>query len=189
MTDRVTATAEASSAPALLSNSQTSRERADISSLTSCSECVISTSENFVQEFTCAVVFSGVEHLFGRPILDDDPAVHKYDAVGHLAGESHFMRDDHQGHAFIGELADRQENLFHSFRIECGCHFIKQHDFRVQGEAAGDRPPLLLASRQFVRGSVFLSFETDLAQDFPSDLIVLLARTTKDLGEAEGDIP
>src|SRR6476469_950989 len=57
----------------------------------------------------------GVDNLRWRAFFDDEPLVHEDDAVGHVARERHFVRDDDHRHAV------RRRKLSHH-----GQHFADQ---------------------------------------------------------------
>ena len=57
-------------------------------------------------------------NFFGRPFLVDFALVHEHDPVGHVAGEGHFMGDQHDGKSFFCQLGDDFENFTDEFGIE-----------------------------------------------------------------------
>ncbi|HOU21016.1 MAG TPA: hypothetical protein PKX16_02210 [Kiritimatiellia bacterium] len=66
-----------------------------------------------------------IEELLGRRVFDDHAVVHEEHAVGDLAGEAHFVRDDHHRPAPAGQVL---------------------HHVGIHGQGAGDGDALLLAA-------------------------------------------
>jgi hypothetical protein len=87
-----------------------------------------------------------IEEFLRHVRLDDLPAIHEHDAVGHLAGEAHFVAHHQHGHAVLGETDHGVEHLLDHFRVERGGRLVEQHDFRVHAESARDGHALLLAA-------------------------------------------
>jgi len=93
-------------------------------------------------------VLRALEEIFGRGAFQHLSLVHEQDAVGHLAGETHFVRDAHHGHAVTGEVLHDQQHLVHHLRVQRGGGLVEQHDRRLHGQGARDGHALLLAARQ-----------------------------------------
>ena len=78
------------------------------------------------------------------------------------------MSDQHAGHPFLRELANRIEDLLDGLRIEGSGHFVEQHDFGPHRQRARDRDTLLLAAREFARIDVRLGGQPDLLEQHDS---------------------
>src|SRR5690606_10503809 len=55
------------------------------------------------------------EELFIAAVFDDFAGVHEHHAIGHLAGESHFVGDHHHGHGFAGQVHHDVEHFVDHF--------------------------------------------------------------------------
>src|SRR5690554_4622498 len=74
-----------------------------------------------------------------RSRLFDDLAVgHEDDAVGRLAGESHFVGDDDHGHAGLCERKHHVKHLADHLRVERAGRLIEEHDLGVHGQGASN---------------------------------------------------
>ena len=71
------------------------------------------------------------EEVLWTFLFDDPSAIHEDDAVGNLAGKTHFVRDTQHGHAGTGE-AD------HGFQHFANHHLIRRHAFE-DGDLGGQR--------------------------------------------------
>src|SRR5215472_17088 len=91
-----------------------------------------------------------------------------------LAGESHLVRDEDRGHAFLDQLADRRQHLLAHLRIERGGHLVEEHDLGPHGQSACDRDALLLSSRELARIAFFLPAETHLLEELVGSRLDLL---------------
>ncbi|OQC73433.1 MAG: hypothetical protein BWX45_00478 [Deltaproteobacteria bacterium ADurb.Bin002] len=91
-----------------------------------------------------------VVYLPRRSFLVDDSLVHIQHPRGNVPGKSHFMRNDHHGHAVGRQLADDGQHLAHHGRVQRGRRLVKQDDFRLHGQGPGNGYPLLLSARQFI---------------------------------------
>jgi hypothetical protein len=58
------------------------------------------------------------------------------------------MRDHNHRHAAGAEVGDELKSSLDHFRIQRGGGLVEEHHLRRHGQRAGDRNPLLLASRQ-----------------------------------------
>ena len=56
------------------------------------------------------------------------------------------MGNDRHGHALAPEIGHQIEHALHQFRIERARDFVKEDDFRIHGERAGDGDALLLST-------------------------------------------
>ena len=59
----------------------------------------LSRLQNLAQKILQTGILRMVEHLVGGAGFQDAAVVHKQNAVGHLAGKTHFVGDDDGGHA------------------------------------------------------------------------------------------
>ena len=70
------------------------------------------------QECLGALILRVIEHLVGFAFLDNLAFVNVNHPVGHLAGEAHFMGDDHHGHTFSGQLPHDIQYFPDHFRVQ-----------------------------------------------------------------------
>src|SRR5690606_15673627 len=114
-------------------------------------ECWGRGSENAGQERRGAFLLRVVEDLVGWSLFDDDAAVHEDDGVGDLTGETDLVRDDHEGRAVTGEVADDGENLADEFGVERRGGLVEEDHGGAQGQGPRDRDALLLTAGQLFR--------------------------------------
>ena len=89
--------------------------------------------------------------IAGRRGLHDLARVHEDDAVGYGAGETHLVRDDDHGHAFVSELDHDIEHFPDHLRVERGGRLVEQHQLRLHAQRPRDRNPLLLPAGELRR--------------------------------------
>src|SRR6202035_1318479 len=89
-------------------------------STTSCSmiERAVSCRPVSLQELAGALAVGSAEKLFGTRHLDDPAVIEKYDFVGGVLGEAHFMGDNHHCHAVLRKVFHYGEHLADQFRVE-----------------------------------------------------------------------
>ena len=95
------------------------------------------------------------DHLVGRAFLDHHAAIHKQDAVCHIACKRHFVRDNDHGSFLVGQIAQNAQNFAGQLRVKGAGRFIKAKDIRFQRQGAGNSHTLLLAAGKLVRVMVF----------------------------------
>ena len=91
------------------------------------------------------------DHLVGRAFLDHHAAIHKQDAVCHIARKRHFVRDNDHGSFLVGQIAQNTQNFAGQLRVKGAGWFIKAKDIRFQRQGAGNSYTLLLAAGKLVR--------------------------------------
>ena len=77
------------------------------------------------QEVLRAVALGVIKHLVGRTLFDDNAAVHKDDAVGHVAGEAHLVRDHDHRHAAARKLLHDTQDIAHELGVECARRLVE----------------------------------------------------------------
>ena len=77
------------------------------------------------------------DHLVGRAFLDHHAAIHKQDAVCHIARKRHFVRDNDHGSFLVGQIAQNAQNFAGQLRVKGAGWFIKAKDIRFQRQGAG----------------------------------------------------
>src|ERR1043166_1582611 len=82
------------------------------------------------QETAGAVVLGLVEDLVGLAGLGDAAGVEEEDAVGHVAGELHLVRDHNHGCSFFRKLAHDAQDLAAQLRIEGAGWLVEEHNLR-----------------------------------------------------------
>ena len=106
------------------------------------------------------------EDLLRRTVLVDHALVHEEDAGGHIAGETHFVRDDEHGHAVPGQLPDDAEHLSHHRGVQGRCRFVEKDHLRMHGQRPGNGHALFLPAGEGGRIVIGLLGHADLFQQF-----------------------
>src|SRR5476649_889499 len=127
------------------------------------------------QELNRPLVLWLLEEYGRRRLFYDLSVIHEDDAVRDGARKSHVMGDDDHGHSPAGELGYHGQNLADKLRVQSRRRLIEKHDFRVHGQRASDRDPLLLSAREAARVGVFLVFEADEPEQLQGLLVCCLA--------------
>ena len=73
-----------------------------------------------------------------------------------IARETHFVGDDHHGHALAREIAHHHQHLADQLRIERAGRLVEQQQVRAHRERARDPDALLLSARQPRRKGIAL---------------------------------
>src|SRR5258708_26614666 len=79
------------------------------------------------EELLEALRAAAVEQVVGRALGIDLSLMQEHHAIGHMPRETHLVRDDQHGPAFLGERAHYAEHFTDQFRVECGSGFIEEH--------------------------------------------------------------
>jgi hypothetical protein len=103
--------------------------------------------------------------LFGSAGFGDEAGVEEDDAVGHVAGELHFVGDDDHGHAFFGQVAHDAQDFVAQLGVERAGGFVEEHDSGLHREGAGDGDSLLLAAGELRRVGVGFLVEADFREE------------------------
>src|ERR1700710_869079 len=117
-----------------------------------------------VQELLGTLVPRIHEDLLRCALLGNHALVHEHHTIRRLARETHFMCDDHHGHAVACKAAHDLGDFADEFRVERGGGFIEEHDARLHGQRACNGYALLLAARQLARIMIRTIGETDALQ-------------------------
>lgn len=107
---------------------------------------------------------SGRKNLFCRAALHHDAVLGEHNLVADGTREGHFVRDQDAGQAVVDQFADDVEDFANGFRIESGCHFIEQDQFRLHGQRAGNRNALLLAAGELSGVRAGLVLQSDFLE-------------------------
>src|SRR5258708_3863609 len=75
--------------------------------------------QDLAEERLGALVLRVGEERLGLVLLDDLTTIHEDHAVGHGAGEAHFVGDADHGHAFLGEFDHDVEHFLEIGRASC----------------------------------------------------------------------
>lgn len=89
-------------------------------------------------------------------LFEDAPGIHEHDAVGHRAGEGHFVGDDQQGHAVPGQALDHLQHFLDHLRVQRRGDLVEQHHLRVHAQRTDDGDALLLAAGELAREGIAL---------------------------------
>ena len=104
------------------------------------------------------------EQFLRRLVLLDLAVVDEDDAVGHLAGEAHFVGDHQHGDAGVGQLLHQFQNLAHHFGVEGAGGLVEQDHVRVHGKGTGNGNTLLLAAGKALGVGIGLVGQTHTGQ-------------------------
>ena len=131
----------------------------------------------------------GFENIWwGGPSSTSVAFAHEDDAIRDLLGKVDLMGDEDHGAAFFGEGADHLEHLPDQFRVEGGSRFVEEHQFRLHGQGASDRDPLLLSARQAFRIGARLVGHADLLEHVVRPLLGLLLAETQHPARCDGGV-
>ena len=86
----------------------------------------------------------------GRAFLHNHARVHEQHVVGHIAGESHLVRNDNHGGVLVRERTDNAQDLARQLRVERGGGLVKAEDVRLERERPRNGHALLLAAGKLV---------------------------------------
>ena len=106
------------------------------------------------------------EQFLRRLVLLDLAVVDEDDAVGHLAGEAHFVGDHQHGDAGVGQLLHQFQNLAHHFGVEGAGGLVEQDHVRIHGKGTGNGNALLLAAGKALGVDVGLVGQAHAGQKF-----------------------
>ena len=84
------------------------------------------------KELLCAFLTRVFDHLVGGAFLHHHAAIHKQDAVCHIARKGHFVRDDDHGGFLVGQIAQNVQDLAGQLRVKGAGRFVKAKDIRFQ---------------------------------------------------------
>src|SRR5690606_15779168 len=91
------------------------------------------------------------EHLPGRPLLDQPPAVHDREPVGDLGHHPDVVRDHQRGEAALGvHLPDDPQDVRLGDHVERGGRLVQHHQVGVEHQRQHDADPLAHPARQLV---------------------------------------
>ena len=93
------------------------------------------------QKLAGAFLFGVVDEILCAALLYHNAAVHKKDAVRHIAGKLHLMGDDDHGGAVRGKLPQDAQHLTGQLGVKGRGRLIKAENVGVQRQGAGDGPP------------------------------------------------
>src|SRR5450830_1938339 len=116
-----------------------------------------------------ARMLRSLEEILRRGAFQHFAVGHEDQAVGHFAGETHFMRDADHGHAFAGELLHHMQHFADHFRVERAGRFVEQHHRRLHRQCTCNCHTLLLTAGQLARISLGLVRQTDLVEQGQGD--------------------
>ena len=102
--------------------------------------------QDLAEEQLGTVVLRIAEEIFRVVFLDDLTFIHEDDAVGHLAGKAHLMRNHDHSHAVLGQRHHGVQNFLDHLGIEGRCRLVEQHQLGLHAQRAGNGHTLLLAA-------------------------------------------
>ena len=126
---------------------------------------------------------------FGRGADFKDLAVgHEDHAVGHGAGEAHFVGHADHGHAFLGEVHHNVQHFADHFRVEGGGGFVEEHELGLHGKGAGDGHALLLAAGEHGGVDVGLVADAHALEQFHAKSLGVLFGHAAQLDGGHGQV-
>ncbi len=94
----------------------------------------------------------GLEHRFGRAVLDDPAPVHHVDLVGDVPGAREVVRDvEERDLLALLELADEVQDPEPDRHVEHRDRLVREHDLGLHGQGACDGHALTLPPRELMR--------------------------------------
>ena len=121
-------------------------------------------------------------------LLDDAALVHKEDAVGHLARETHLVRDDQHGHAAQRQFLHDVQHFLDHFGVQRRGGLVEEHDLGFHGEGAGDGDALLLPAGELAGVLVGLLRDADALQQLHGVALDLGARAVPHADGGQRDV-
>ena len=106
------------------------------------------------------------EQFLRRLVLLDLAVVDEDDAVGHLAGEAHFVGDHQHGDAGVGQLLHQLQYLAHHLRVQGAGGLVEQDHVRIHGKGTGNGNALLLAAGKALGVGIGLVGQAYAGQQF-----------------------
>ena len=91
------------------------------------------------------------DHLVGRAFLDHHAAIHKQDAVCHIARKRHFVRDNDHGSFLVGQIAQNAQNFAGQLRVKGAGGLVKVNDLRVGGKGVSSSGQEISIVRSIMR--------------------------------------
>ena len=98
------------------------------------------------------------------------------------------MGNNEHGDTRICQPPHNRENLTDDFRIQGGGGFVKEHDFRLHAQRAGNGDALLLAAREAAGIRILLVQKTNASQQLQRFLARLARVGFFDVDGAAGDV-
>ena len=114
--------------------------------------------------------------------------MHVDEGVGHPRGKFHLVGHQDHGHSAFSQGLDHPQHLAGELRIQGRCHLVEQHHLGLHGQRAGNRHPLLLATRQLLGIGLRLVGQAHLLQRAGGDLARLVCRHVLHGLGCEGDV-
>ena len=103
---------------------------------------------------------------FGRSSDGDEFAVHASDDRQMSGKAVDVMSREHDGCAVAMQIRKEVDDLMAGAHIDTGGRLVKNEQFWLAMEGAGEEHPLLLAARKFADVSVFETAESELVKEF-----------------------
>ena len=129
-----------------------------------------------------------VENLLDGAGFDDAAIGDEGDVVGDLAGKTHFVGDQDKIASLLAEFLNDVEHFGGHFRIERGSGFVKQQEFGLDGDGAGDGDALTLAAGQFGGAFRGVIFEAETGEKLAGDFGGIGGRMLMHLFQRQGDV-
>ena len=129
-----------------------------------------------------------IKNLFHGSEFGDSAVGEEPDLICDAAGKTHLVGDQHEVTAFVPQFLDHLQYFSGHLRIQRGGWFVEKEEPGADGNGAGDRNALALASGE--RGGVFpgVIFELKSFQDFVSPLVGIGLRESVYLDQGKRDV-
>ena len=117
---------------------------------------------DMMKKLTSPLMTGMLKYLFGSPLLHDDTMFHEHNFVRHITGKTHLMRHHNHGYAAFRQSSYHRQDSTDEFRIQCGCWFVEENDFRIDCNGTRNAHSLLLSAGQLGRIIIIAILHSDL---------------------------
>ena len=104
------------------------------------------TRQHTAEKSAGAGLTRGSEDFSRRTVLGDEPAVHENDPGTDVPRKGHLMGDNQHVQPALCQIAHDGQHFAHHFGIQRRGRLVKQQDFRIHTQGAGDGGALLLTA-------------------------------------------
>src|SRR5262245_697353 len=129
-----------------------------------------------------------VEHLRRRSVFENLAVTEDDDAVGCLAGEADFVRDEQQRQAIAAQILEHVQHLVLQLRVESAGDLVAQQAARLHRQSAGDGDALLLPARKLSGIRTKVPAHADAVENRLGLLHCLIALHAKHADRRFGDV-
>ena len=141
-----------------------------------------------VQELLRTVALRAFEEALGDVLLHDFAAIEEQHAVGHGAGELHFVGDDDHRFALFRQAQDNVEHFAHHLGVERGGYLVEQQHLGLHGQRTGNGHALLLAAGELARVALLFLGQANALQQGACRFLCFGLRHLLHLDGCKGDV-